>query len=278
MNQQKILPGAIREKEWLNAHKQDIIGTKAKLPAKTYHVRPNLYSTPLPDTEPGRGGISWSHLIIGPERSLIIDTGFGAGDLKGLAEELGGKRPIVVFNTHSHHDHTSGNFQFDSVYCPEYDLKNMTETQPGQLHSLTDGQLFNLGDNYLVEAIHIGGHTPGSMVFLDHQNKILFSGDVLMGLTTLIMFETPFYPEYGTISFFHQSLKKLIMRKDEFSCLYPGHGELDLTCDVIPDMLSLTEQVLGHPEIFDTESSFKDIPCKQKSHGTATLRYIDSCL
>ena len=61
------------------------------------------------------------HLIIGSERALLIDTGMGAGDLKGAVEALTDK-PVDVVNTHFHGDHTGGNGQFARVFCPEYDL------------------------------------------------------------------------------------------------------------------------------------------------------------
>jgi len=45
------------------------------------------------------------YLLEGSERALLVDTGFGMGNLKGLCEELSGGKPIVVVNTHSHGDH-----------------------------------------------------------------------------------------------------------------------------------------------------------------------------
>lgn len=48
------------------------------------------------------------YLVEGAERALLIDTGFGVGDLKALCERLTDK-PLLVVDTHSHGDHVLGN-------------------------------------------------------------------------------------------------------------------------------------------------------------------------
>lgn len=52
------------------------------------------------------------YLVEGSEKALLIDTGTGVGDLKGLAASLT-DRPVLVVNTHAHPDHCAGNHQFD---------------------------------------------------------------------------------------------------------------------------------------------------------------------
>ena len=43
-------------------------------------------------------------LFVGTERALLLDTGIGIGDLKGLVEEITDK-PYDVVLTHGHRDH-----------------------------------------------------------------------------------------------------------------------------------------------------------------------------
>ena len=62
------------------------------------------------------------YLVEGAERALLIDTGFGVGDLKALCERLTDK-PLLVVDTHSHGDHVLGNPQFDRVYIHALDLE-----------------------------------------------------------------------------------------------------------------------------------------------------------
>ena len=40
-------------------------------------------------------------------------------------QELIGDKPVIVVNTHCHGDHTLGNFEFDRVYCHEYDADSI---------------------------------------------------------------------------------------------------------------------------------------------------------
>lgn len=46
------------------------------------------------------------HLICGECGALLLDTGYGIGNLKSVIEQLTDK-PVSVFNTHWHGDHTA---------------------------------------------------------------------------------------------------------------------------------------------------------------------------
>ena len=52
-----------------------------------------------------------SSLIIGKTKALLIDTGYGYGDLKSVVRSLT-DLPLRVVNTHCHIDHAGGNYQF----------------------------------------------------------------------------------------------------------------------------------------------------------------------
>jgi glyoxylase-like metal-dependent hydrolase (beta-lactamase superfamily II) len=69
------------------------------------------------------------YLLLGLEKVLLIDTGFGVGDLKGLVDQITGGTPLVVVNTHAHFDHTYGNIQFDSLYCHDYEVPRLIAKQ-----------------------------------------------------------------------------------------------------------------------------------------------------
>ena len=51
------------------------------------------------------------YLVCGTEKACLIDTAFGLGDLKEIAEQLG-HLPVTVVNTHGHSDHVLGNQRF----------------------------------------------------------------------------------------------------------------------------------------------------------------------
>lgn len=92
-----------------------------------YKINPFVETNKITDgvwhmVSPGFG-ISYMYLVEGLNRALLIDTGFGVGNLKGLVGELT-KLPCDVVNTHSHGDHMMGNYQFDRVYIHEDDLED----------------------------------------------------------------------------------------------------------------------------------------------------------
>ena len=153
----------------------------------------------------------YSTLIVGKERALLIDTGYGYGNLREITASLT-DLPLTVVNSHGHFDHAGGNYQFDCVYINRTELPvyfwYLTEVKPvttgtflklcgsgksevipktldvewylqqnnRHFEMLKDQQVFDLGGR-TVTAIFLPGHTVGSTVFLDSLTEILFSGD-----------------------------------------------------------------------------------------------------
>lgn len=56
------------------------------------------------------GGSVWMHLICGECGALLLDTGYGIGNLKSVIEQLTDK-PVSVFNTHWHAALYGGNLK-----------------------------------------------------------------------------------------------------------------------------------------------------------------------
>ena len=54
------------------------------------------------------GGV-YTTLIIGNEKALLIDTGYGYGNLREAVARLT-DLPLIVANTHGHFDHVGGKY------------------------------------------------------------------------------------------------------------------------------------------------------------------------
>lgn len=260
--------------------------------AEVYKFRDNLYCI---YTESCDGaGDPWMYLIDGPQKCMLIDTGFGVGNLKGLIHELVGDKPILVANTHAHYDHAYGNCQFETCYChknevfrmqeknnahiwdylfdengipkwTDFDKADLIQYHPYEIVGVDDGHLFDLGDGYQVEAILLPGHTPGQCAYYDHQNHTIFIGDTTgIGKATQ---EEPFY-EFCTVQALHDALIKLQPRFDEIEGVFPGHGMLDQSSLTLQYLLDATEAVLQNPENYDV--------CKEIVHGKGEVK--KSCL
>ena len=161
-----------------------------------------IYAIQCPGFLPGPGrlpgwGYVLSYLVLGAERALLIDTGFGVSDLKSYVETLT-TLPLMVVNTHVHPDHSGGNAQFGTVYVGEHETEETDSGVlfyriPGQRDAcdavkrcggyrfahLRDGQNVDLGGRVL-RVTEIPGHTRGSIAFFDEATGLLLSGDAIL--------------------------------------------------------------------------------------------------
>lgn len=218
----------------------------------------------------GTGGDAWCHIVPGTEKALLIDTGFGCGDLKGMAEALCDKE-IIVVNTHNHGDHTGGNCQFERVYIHRLDAPALYESMKTggralpeegtyfyaspedvvkpkdyEVVAIEDGHVFDLGGGYEVEVFHLPGHAAGGIGLLDRKRRAVFTGDALVWTPTFCMSRpgVPVTP-YMTVEKFRDGVARLCEHLDEFDVLYPGHSHLGLSKQLVPDMLACCDELLA---------------------------------
>ena len=245
--------------------------------AEVYPFRENLYCI-FTESLDGTGD-PWSYLIDGPEKCMLIDTGFGVGDLRGLVREIVGDKPIIVANTRAFSDHAYGNCQFDSCYCHSYeagrmkdinnphiwdylfdengkgiyaqfDPKDIIPFREYEIIGVEDGHLFDLGGGYLVEAVHLPGHSPGHCAYYDRHNHTFFMGDAT---DTGDMRPKEPYPQYCTVTALRDALKRLQPRFGEIEGVFPGHGMLDQSSAVLQYLLDAAEAIIAKPDHFDSQ-------------------------
>ena len=130
------------------------------------------------------------YLVIGEDKACVIDTMCGDCNLYEEVRKLTDK-PLVVVNTHGHIDHIAGNVFFDESYMnlkdmpivemflrdPEVKewLENNKLTVP-PFKDIKGGDVIDLGGKTL-EVIDLPGHTPGGILLLLKEDRILFTGD-----------------------------------------------------------------------------------------------------
>lgn len=248
--------------------------------AEVYQFRDNMYGI-LTISADGMGD-PWAFLIIGPERAMLIDTGFGIGNLKGLVEEITSGMPLIVANTHCHFDHAYGNCQFDRCYCHEYEVDIMNSKQDPHIWDylfdengkpiwldfdcadiipfkkyeavgVPDGYTFNLGGDYEVELIWVPGHSPGHAMYLDKKNRNLIAGDGIISMRMGISGATP----YTRLSAYRNEMIKLAKRMDEFDHIFPGHFIVDLETSVIPSIIEACDAIIANPQGYDFTYEFR---------------------
>jgi hydroxyacylglutathione hydrolase len=218
------------------------------------------------------------YLIAGNERALLLDTGWGVGDLPGLVASLTAL-PLLVVNTHGHPDHTFGNGQFDQVHIhpadeplartlpspeqrqrsfahlpkplPEgFDLSTWATLLPTSVVPIQDGQTFDLGGRML-EAIALPGHSPGSICLLDRQARLLFTGDSIHSGTIWLHLDNSL-----PLRHFLSNLRRVYDRAGAFEGILPAHGRLarfPLPKQTLDDLIAgigriLSGQIVGREE------------------------------
>lgn len=248
--------------------------------AEVYPIRPNTYAI-LNESLDGMGDV-WLYLIVGSQKAMLIDTGFGLGDLKGLCNQISGGKELVVVNTHPHLDHVFGNSQFDRVYCHEYavptleklntptmwdhlfdengkpiwsefDRQDLIPYRQYEIIGVPDGYLFDLGDGQLVELIFTAGHSSGHCMFLDKKQRLLFAGDDAIAMRVGIHGGKPDdpYAHFATVTAYRDQMEKLAQRINEFDSVFPGHFTFDLDNFVILDLLAAANAIVANPDDYD---------------------------
>lgn len=161
-------------------------------------------------------------LILGTERALLIDAGFGYGDMHAAVRELT-DLPVDVALTHGHFDHAGAIRFFDKVYLNEKDYPAVEVRQGKEILSrllpLEDGKVFDLGGRQ-VRTISLPGHSAGSVVFWDSRTDAIFAGDSLL--------KGPFFLLTGKadIQKLCDGLEKLWHLDVPVKEFYPSHREL----------------------------------------------------
>ncbi len=175
----------------------------------TTRIAQNIYqiSAPVGEIEPRFNAPTVNvYLVIGRQRAALIDSGLGVGDLRAEISVIT-SLPCIVLNTHAHWDHVGGNAHFDETAIHELEAQSVVQEpdmagirkvmespraraalppsfDPAEYRIrvnpptriLHDGDLVDLGDHSL-EVLHIPGHSPGHVAYLDADNGLLFTGD-----------------------------------------------------------------------------------------------------
>ncbi len=167
-------------------------------------VRRVVAPNPGPFTGPGTN--TW---ILGePPAGIVIDPGpEGEDHLAALVKALGPMAVGLVLVTHSHADHFGG-------------ARKFAERQGAGLAmhpDLGDGDVVHVGKLSLT-ALHTPGHAPDHLVFWMPEDRVLFSGDLILGRGSSMVT----YPE-GDVAAYLRSLERVAELRPR--TLFPGHWD-----------------------------------------------------
>ena len=169
----------------------------------------------------------------------IIDCGcYDKQEYERLEDFIKDKsiNPVLLLNTHCHLDHVFGNWfvlekyglrTFSSEF-DEMNRKNASQhamffgltmdNPPEPAGFIADNQMVTFGTTELV-ALHVPGHTSGSLAFYSEKNNCVFTGDALfagsIGRTDL--------PD-GDYDTLIGSIRNKLFVLPPSTIVYPGHG------------------------------------------------------
>ncbi|HRW30657.1 MAG: MBL fold metallo-hydrolase [Alphaproteobacteria bacterium] len=212
---------------------------------EVYKLTDNTYAI----YEPYQWQEAISYLLIGSEKAMLVDTLQGIGNLKAVTDKLT-NLPIIVMNTHSHYDHVSGNWQYDTIYgvsnpytldntkghsheemkagmTPDTVWKNLPDTfsfdtyesKPYNIDKFVeDGEIIDIGGRP-IEVVYTPGHSPDSVILVDKQNRMMFTGDSFYPAPIYL------YSEKASFEDFFISAQIMFDYHDQVDYLMPGHNE-----------------------------------------------------
>jgi len=189
----------------------------------------------------------YSYLIEGEEEALVIDSGYGAGNIREFCQTLINKPVNRIANTHDHFDHTANNCYFDLAYMS-------AETKPLATIPFPSFEGIAFPRDYAVEIVDTGDtiplkgrdltvfkipdHAVGSIVFLDRKERILFSGDEI-GM--------PFgKPLQGSVERWAQYMEELVEYRGEFDTICTGFCVME--ANIVEQYLENARHILAGNE------------------------------
>jgi cyclase len=183
--------------------------------------------------------------VIGPEWSILIDTlayPEESLEIRDFLENKLGSPVRYLINTHYHSDHTLGNCWFPNALILSHSrCRQLLDTRGRQSLEDVKRQNRELKDLHLVlpeitfdeggigirvgrrtlRLIHLPGHSPDGIGILIVEDRVLFSGDIMMPLPYLVD---------GDYEVMVESLKRIPRMKLEN--LVQGHGEVILRGEI----------------------------------------------
>jgi len=245
------------------------------------------------------GGSQNMYLLEGDEKALLIDTGFGAGNLLGFVEKLTDK-PLLVVNTHFHPDHIAGNGEFPKVYMSKnamldepsvgfaisigiipFDIENVPYPNYEKVF-IEEGFVFDLG-NRKVEVLDTKpSHCNSSLLFLDRKHRMLFCGDEAES-AQVNLFDNSYNPEIEYIVKdrllnFKDTMLKMKSLDSEYDMLLPNHNGFPISKTYLDSFVGLVDGIFDGTALIEDKLNHKYLEMDPKASKLCRVRWKDASI
>ena len=244
----------------------------------------------------------YMYLVIGSKKAAIIDTGYGlSGDLDDVIKSLTDK-PVICLVTHCDPDHAGSAALFNDIHMSnkdqvlmdngslatigrfgtasamtddeeriKYFKEHMVKDKSFSYKNIENGEIFDLGDRSL-QAISFPGHTEGSMCFWNKEENYCLVGDAVANVNSPVLF----FKKCLSLEDYKDNLISFIANVGDDCELYSGHNMEALPKDLVPEILTLCDEVLNGK----TESDVPYLPpfMKEASDDAGIIEKIKTKL
>jgi glyoxylase-like metal-dependent hydrolase (beta-lactamase superfamily II) len=161
--------------------------------------------------------------VVGKENTLVIDVALSEdSNMDGIieqAEAMGAKKIEKILLTHIHSDHCGGALALRKRCGAKLGIhRSRAGYLGGEDFQYDDNDRIAFGGGEL-QVLHTPGHESGHCCFYEPGDKVLFSGDNILGYGTAVI-----RPPDGNMTDYLQSLERLL--EFNISLMLPGHGPL----------------------------------------------------
>ena len=161
--------------------------------------------------------------VVGKDSGLVIDVALSAdSNMDGIieqAEAMGVKKIEKILLTHIHSDHCGGALALRKRSGAKLGIhRSRRGYLGGEDFQYDDNDRIAFGGGEL-HVLHTPGHESGHCCFYEGGDKVLFSGDNILGQGTAVI-----HPPDGNMTDYMKTLERLL--GIEMSLILPGHGPM----------------------------------------------------
>lgn len=231
------------------------------------------------------------YLLEGSERALLIDTGYGVGNLRAFVEKLTDK-PVVVANTHYHPDHAAGNGEFECAYMSKgaeldrasvenpgmtpFDISKLPHPDYEKIY-VGEGDKIELGGRTIEVIDTKPAHCNSSLFYLDRGHRMFFCGDDLEA-AQVNLFDNSRNPELKydvktALANFQDNTKRIRELSPYFDYLLPNHNGFPIAKSYIEDYIELVDAIYAGQAVIEDKLNHPYIEMDPQASKLCRVRW-----
>lgn len=236
------------------------------------------------------------YLLEGEEKALLLDTGYGAGNLREYVEGLT-QKPVIAANTHFHPDHSAGNGEFEEVYLSRgesvdapsvetpgavpFDLARLPHPDYKKVY-IGEGDKIELGGRTVEVLDVMPAHCNSSLFYLDRGHRMLFCGDELEA-GQVMLFDNSRNPDapYDVekrLNNFKKNFLRLKELSDCFDYILPNHNGYPIAKSYIDDYIGLVDSVFAGTADIEDKLNHPYVEMDPEAEKLCRVRYRNASI